>query len=82
MKQSSPLDAFSQFAIPTFTLGAQLALALKYPEWALVLNMCAQPFWLYSSWKSYRQAGQVGIFITTVFFGIITVVGIMNYWFL
>lgn len=79
-KTHSPLDTISQFAIPTFTLGAQLALSMKYPEWALILNMVAQPFWLYSSWQSYKNAGQVGILITTLAFSLITAIGIVNYW--
>jgi hypothetical protein len=53
---------------------------MKYPEWALILNMLAQPFWLYSSWQSYKNAGQVGILITTLAFSLITAVGIVNYW--
>lgn len=80
-KTHSPLDTISQFAIPTFTLGAQLALSMKYPEWALMLNILAQPFWLYSSWQSYKNAGQVGILITTLVFILITAAGIVNYWF-
>lgn len=80
-KSHSSLDTMSQFAIPTFTLGAQLALSMKYPEWALILNMIAQPFWIYSSWTSYRKAGQVGMFINSVAFALITAAGIVNYWF-
>lgn len=81
-KISSPLDTFSQFALPALTIGAQVVLAMKHPEWSLILIMLSQPFWFYSSWKSYKQAGQIGIFITTVIYSIVTAIGIANYWFL
>ncbi len=64
------------------TIGAQIAIALKYPQWGLIINLASQPFWLYSSWKSYKEAGQIGILITTVIFTVITILGIINYWFL
>jgi len=71
-----------QFAIPFLTIGAQTAVSLKFPQWGLIIGLLAQPFWFYSSWKSYKQAGQVGILITTVIITIIIIMGIINYWFL
>jgi len=71
-----------QFALPSLTIGAQIATSLKFPQYGLILNLLAQPFWLYSSWKSWKQAGQIGILITTIIFAIITLFGIVNYWFL
>lgn len=79
-KKASYFDSFAQFALPFLTITAQLAIAMKYPQWGLTINLCAQPFWLYSAWKSYKQAGQVGILITTVIFTIVTIAGIINYW--
>jgi len=73
-------DLISQFAIPALTIGAQVAIAAKYPQWGLIINMSAQPFWFYSGWKAYKQAGQVGIVVTTVIFAVVTGIGIMNYW--
>lgn len=72
----------AQFALPGLTIGAQIATSLKFPQYGLMMNLVAQPFWLYSSWKAWRQAGQVGILITTVIFTIVTTFGIINYWFL
>lgn len=72
-------DQLSQFWIPIFTLSAQIALALKHPELSLVLNLMAQPFWLYSSYKAYQHVGQIGMFLNTIAFGLITVYGIINY---
>jgi len=71
-----------QFALPGLTIGGQIVTALKHPEFGLVINLAAQPFWLYSSWKAYRQAGQIGIFTTAVIFTVVTAVGVVNYWFL
>lgn len=74
------LNTASQVAIPVFTLSSQALFALKSPEWGLVVSLVAQPFWLYSTWKSYKEAGQIGILINTVFFTIITAGGVINYW--
>lgn len=75
-------NTVAQFALPGLTIGAQIATSLKFPEYGLIMNLLAQPFWLYSSWKAWRQAGQIGILITTVIFILITMFGIINYWFL
>ncbi|MCX6807626.1 MAG: hypothetical protein NTZ80_02375 [Patescibacteria group bacterium] len=75
-------NSVAQFALPGLTIGAQIATSLKYPQFGLIINLCAQPFWLYSSWKAYRQAGQIGILVTTLIFTTITALGIVNYWFL
>ena len=83
MKQDNRnmFDLVTQFAIPVFTIGGQVVISLKFPLWGLVLLLLAQPFWLYSSWKSYKQAGQIGMFVNTVLFTGITIFGIVNYWF-
>lgn len=81
MNRRRILDILVQIAIPVFTLVAQALTALKHPEWGLVANLIAQPFWLYSSWKAFREIGQSGMFITTVFFSLITTAGVFNYWF-
>ncbi|EKE19756.1 MAG: hypothetical protein ACD_8C00113G0004 [uncultured bacterium] len=82
MEKDNWINKFSQFAIPILTVGAQIITALKYPQYGLIVNLLAQPFWLYSSWKSYKEAGQIGIFVNTVVFSLVTLGGIINYWFL
>lgn len=74
-------NKITQVAMPVLTISAQIAVALKYPQWSLVINMAAQPFWLYSSWKSYKQAGQIGLFVSAILMTIIMAFGIFNYWF-
>ena len=80
MQSKKIFNILSQFLLPTFTLGAQLALAFKFPQLSLILNLLAQPFWLYSSWQAFKQAGQIGMLINTIAYGIITAFGIINYW--
>jgi hypothetical protein len=80
MQKIKLFDSIAQFAIPILTVGAQITLSFKYPQYALILNLLAQPFWLYSTWKSYKEVGQIGIFINTVIFTLVTIAGIINYW--
>jgi hypothetical protein len=82
MKAQKIFNIATQFALPGLTIGAQFATSFKHPEIGLILNLVAQPFWLYSSWKAFKKAGQIGMFITTIIFIIITTFGIINYRFL
>ncbi len=82
MKKEKIFDSVTQFAIPILTIGSQIIISLKFPKWGLVVVLLAQPFWLYSTWKSYKQVGQIGMFINTVAFTAITIVGLVNYWIL
>ncbi|MEI7890451.1 MAG: hypothetical protein WCI36_00625 [bacterium] len=82
MKNEKKFDTLAQFAIPILTIGAQIVIAFKLPQWGLIVVLLAQPFWMYSSWKSYKKAGQIGILINTVIFTIVTAFGIINYWIL
>lgn len=70
----------TQIALPVLTISVQVAIAMKLPQWGLVINMVAQPFWIYSAWKSYKQAGQIGLLITTIIVTIVIGVGLVNYW--
>ncbi len=72
----------SQVAIPGLTVGSQIIIAFKLPQWGLIVNLLAQPFWLYSSWRAYKQAGQVGLLITTIIMSIVLSFGVINYWLL
>lgn len=69
----------AQFLIPALTLFAQFLLAYGYPKWSLVVNLVAQPFWLYSGWIALKKAKQSGILITSVIFTFITIWGVINY---
>ncbi len=79
-KQNSFFNSFTQVALPVFTIGTQIAFALKVPQWGLIVNLIAQPFWFYSGWVAYKKAGQSGILITTIVVTVIIIFGIVNYW--
>jgi len=74
------INNFTQFALPFLTISAQVAIAIKHPEWGLIINLAAEPFWFYSAWKSYKEAGQIGILITTMIITVVLIMGILNYW--
>jgi hypothetical protein len=76
------LDLSAQIFIPFLTIAGQIVLSLKFPQWALFLMLASEPFWLYSSWKAYKKAGQIGIFINTIIITVVIIIGIINYWFL
>lgn len=75
-------NSISQFALPFFTISGFALTSLKYPEWGLVFALFSQPFWLYSSHRAYKNAGQIGLFISSIIMTFIIVLGIINYWFL
>lgn len=80
MQKSNFFNTLTQISMPALTIAAQAATALKFPEWGLVLGLLAQPFWFYAAWKSYKQAGQIGILITTIIMTIVITAGVINYW--
>jgi hypothetical protein len=82
MNNEKTFNSLTQVAIPVLTIGGQIAIAMKFPQYGLLIVLLAQPFWLYSSWRSYKKAGQIGIFVNTVLFSIITIFGLVNYWIL
>ncbi|KKP60566.1 MAG: hypothetical protein UR56_C0022G0013 [Candidatus Roizmanbacteria bacterium GW2011_GWC2_34_23] len=38
-KNKSLFNTITQIAIPVLTVGTQIAIALKYPQWGLVINL-------------------------------------------
>lgn len=73
-------DKSTQVLLPFFTIAGFALTALKLPQWGLISNLIAQIFWLPSSYKAWKQAGQIGIFATTTIITLITIVGVANYW--
>lgn len=82
MKREISIDSISQLAIPSLTIFSYSLTSLKYPEWGLVVGLLAQPFWIYSSHKAYKEAGQEGLFITAIIMTAVIIAGIINYWFI
>ncbi len=81
-KETSLFDKVTQFLLPILTVGGLLLVSLKQPAYGLIVTLSAQIFWFYAAWKAWKQAGQIGIFITTISMTIVTIVGLVNYFFL
>lgn len=75
-------NKITQFALPIFTILSQIMVASKHPDIGLIINLMVQPFWIYSSWKAYKEAKQIGMLLTTIIYTVITAMGVVNYWFL
>lgn len=72
----------TQFLLPALTLGGMLLISLKHPGAGLVLAFLAQPFWLYSTYRAWKKEGQIGMFVNTIAYTVITGFGVINYYFL
>ena len=79
MKKAS-FNTIVQICLTVFTVLGFLLTSFKYPQYGLIAALISQVFWLYSSYKAWREANQIGIFITTIFIVITIVFGIINYW--
>ena len=57
-----------------------LLTSLKLPHYGVIANLIGQVFWVYSSYRAWREADQIGIFISTVIITLILIYGVTNYW--
>ena len=80
-QKNSVFNILMQVGLVGFTMLGFLLTALKMPQYGLVFNFISEFFWVYSSYRAWKEAKQIGIFITTVFITIILGFGIVNYWF-
>lgn len=79
MKKYLTLNNFMQIGLIGFTVTGFALTGLKLPEYGLIANLVSQIFWLYSSYKAWRNADQFGIFVTTIFIALIILAGVVNY---
>jgi len=82
MKKYLTLNLFMQIGLVGFTMLGFLLTSFKLPQYGLISNLISEIFWLYSAYKAWKQASQIGIFITTIFITLIIIGGIVNYWIL
>lgn len=82
MNEIVSFNAVAQIGLVGFTGLGFLLTSLKRPQYGLIANLVSQMFWLYSSYRAWREADQVGIFITSICVTLILVYGVANYWFL
>ncbi len=75
-------NSVAQTCLVVFTILGFLLTSLKLPQYGLIAALISQIFWLYSSYRAWREADQIGIFITTIFIIITIVYGLINYWLL
>ncbi len=73
-------NAVAQVCLTVFTVLGFLLTSMKMPEWGLIAALISQVFWLYSSYKAWREADQLGIFVTTIFIVLTLLYGVFNYW--
>ena len=71
-----------QAGLISFSLFGFLLVALKLPRYGLISSLVSQIFWLYSSYKAWREANQFGIFLVSIAATMIFAAGVINYWFI
>lgn len=79
-KEGSIMHLSTQVLLPTLTALGFLLTSLKKPQYGLLVNFVSQFFWFYASWKAWKEAKQIGVFITTVIIFLIVTFGVINYW--
>ena len=79
MKRIS-FNTVAQICLTIFTVLGFALTSFKLPQYGLIAAFVSQVFWLYSSYKAWRNANQIGIFITTLFIIVTIIWGLINYW--
>ena len=74
-------NSIAQVCLVVFTMAGFLLTSLKMPQYGLIAALISEIFWLYASYKAWKEANQIGIFINTIIITIIVTVGVINYWF-
>ena len=82
MNKYMTINNVAQFGLVFFTIFGFLLISLKLPEYGLISNLVAQIFWLFSSYKAWKNANQIGMFINTIIITLIVLWEIFNYWIL
>jgi len=71
-----------QVGLVFFSITWLLLISMKMPEYGLIMTLISQVFWLHSTYRAWKEADQIGLFINTVLYTMITLYGVINYWFL
>ena len=82
MKKYLTLNSLMQICLVLFTSLGFLLTGLGLPRYGLVSNLIGEIFWLYSSYKAWKKADQVGMFINSIIITIVLLAGVINYWFI
>lgn len=73
-------NSLMQIGLVGFTMLGFLLTSLKLPEYGIVANLVSEVFWLYSTYKAWKEADQLGMFINTLIVTAILIFGVINYW--
>ena len=79
--QQRTLNSVMQVGLVGLTMLGFLLTSLKLPEYGLIASLISEVFWLYSTYKAWKEANQVGMFINTLIVTGILIFGVINYWF-
>jgi hypothetical protein len=71
-----------QIGLPISTVAGFLLTALKLPQYGVVVSLFSQIFWMYSAYKAWRKADQIGLFVNTIIVTAVFAFGVINYWFI
>ncbi len=82
LKKQSLFEKITQILLPIFTIAGFILTSVKNPGLGLVFGLIAQIFWLYSSYKAWKGANQIGIFVTSIILTFVILFGVINYWLL
>ena len=82
MSKKPLFNAFMQIGLVGFTMFGFALTAFKLPQYGLISNLISEVFWMYSSYRAWKEADQIGVFITTLCITVIIIGGIINYWFI
>lgn len=82
MKKYLTLNNLAQVGLVVFTMSGFLLTSMKLPQYGLIFNLISQVFWIYSSYKAWKNANQIGMFVNTILITFVVLWGIINYWFL
>ena len=75
-------NSIVQVCLVGFTIAGFLLTSFRLPQYGLLAALVSEIFWLYSSYRAWKQANQIGIFINTIIITLIVIGGVINYWFL
>ena len=82
MSYKDKFNTLAQICLPVLTVLGYALTSFKYPQYGLVVALASQVFWLYSSYRAWKEANQIGIFITTIIIILTLTYGVVNYWLL
>ncbi len=73
-------NAVMQVGLVGFTMLGVFLTAIKLPQYGLIATLVSEIFWVYSAYRAWKEAGQIGILIVTFCITIIAAFGVVNYW--